>query len=94
MRHAVRLRLHTYAAGEVRRWQEAVVWRRVPELWGSLILLLILPATLDILQRLRSVVSSSANPMSEQEMDLHTIRCAGCVHALAGDALAGRPARG
>lgn len=25
-------------------------------------------------QRLRSVVSSSANPMSEQEMDLHTIR--------------------
>jgi hypothetical protein len=29
-----------------------------------------------MLQRLRSVVSSSANPMSEQEMDLHTIRCA------------------
>ena len=27
-------------------------------------------------QRLRSVVSSSANPMSEQEMDLHTIRWA------------------
>ncbi|KAI3424253.1 hypothetical protein D9Q98_009607 [Chlorella vulgaris] len=27
-----------------------------------------------MLQRLRSVVSSSANPMSEQEMDLHTIR--------------------
>ena len=31
-----------------------------------------LPAALP--QRLRSVVSSSANPMSEQEMDLHTIR--------------------
>lgn len=30
-----------------------------------------------MLQRLRSVVSSSANPMSEQEMDLHTIRWAG-----------------
>jgi hypothetical protein len=30
-----------------------------------------------MLQRLRSVVSSSANPMSEQEMDLHTIRWGG-----------------
>lgn len=31
-------------------------------------------ACVSLPQRLRSVVSSSANPMSEQEMDLHTIR--------------------
>ncbi len=35
------------------------------------------PACSCRLQRLRSVVSSGVNPMSEQEMDLHTIRC-GC----------------